>query len=306
MIRILKTVDTVPVGCRLEFVTFYMALGAEGRVHPNQTLEHREYLSAIDMMLRSARVFSPGMDATVLTDVHTDLAGMSFPVKHVASHMNPQRLMLERAIAQRNYILASNFSAPIVLLDSDILINGSLMPVFRQAFDVALTWRPDRRMPINGGFLILNNQRPERAKQFFSRFVSMYLERYADKADWFGDQLAFRDCVGLSHEQMVDREIVDIDGCRVLLLPCSTYNFSPKNQYRSICAHLSGKVVLHFKGQRKRLMSPYWKAWVKPGHSSLPWVQFIGWRERRWIARQAEGERAGSSVSVESQVKDAT
>lgn len=284
---------------RVEYVTFHAAVGAEGGVHPNQTLEHREYVAAIDMMFRSARFFHPKMAATVLTDAQTDLSGLTVPFTRVAGLVNPQRLMLERSLAQQDYVRTSDFAAPMVLLDSDILINGSLEPVFRQTFDVALTWRPDGHMPINGGFLILNNRRPERSKQFFDRFVSLYLERYADKADWFGDQLAFRDCVGLDQGRMPEQELRDVEGCLVLLLPCSTYNYSPNNQYRAIASYLREKVVLHFKGQRKRLMSPYWKAWLRPEHSLLPWVQFDGWLERRWLARQSAVERRASARAME-------
>jgi hypothetical protein len=153
-------------------------------------------------------------------------------------------------------------------------------------------------MPINGGFIILNNVRPDASKGFLNRFVSIYRSKYAGQASWYGDQLALRDCVGLRADEMSAHDIVERDGCRILLLPCSTYNFSPRNLYRAICSPLTDKVVLHFKGQRKRLMAPFWRARLGPAHSRLPWAQFIGWRERRWIARQAEIERRGSGASV--------
>jgi hypothetical protein len=97
---------------------------------------------------------------------------------------------------------------------------------------------------------------------------------------------------------MSEYQVVERDGCRLLLLPCSSYNFSPHNRYRAICSRLPDKAVLHFKGQRKRLMTPFWRAWLHPAHSYSPWVQYVGWRERRWIARQAEEERAGLSTAL--------
>jgi hypothetical protein len=204
--------------------------------------------------------------------------------------------MLERAMAQQRYVLASNMAVPMVLLDSDILLNGSLGSVFERNFDVALTWRPNHEMPINGGLIILNNARPEAAKTFFSKYVTVYRTKYAGQARWFGDQLALRDCVGLRPEEMGEAEIVERDGCRLLLLPCDTYNFSPPNRYRSICCGLPEKVVLHFKGQRKRLMAPFWRAWLHPSRSASPWVQLIGWQARRRIARLAAVERAAASA----------
>jgi hypothetical protein len=133
-------------GSFVEFATFYVAVGSE-TVHPNQTLAHREYLSAIDMMYRSARYYCRGLTATVLTDMQTELKGLSLPVKRVAQPINPKQLMLERAVAQRNYVLNRDFAAPIVLLDSDILINNSLAPVFQGTFVVDVTGLPDRQWP---------------------------------------------------------------------------------------------------------------------------------------------------------------
>lgn len=291
--------------CRrnLEFVTFHVALAPGETVHPNQALERTEQQRLIRLMSRSVRLLYPNSSLTLLTDARTANSGLSLPGRQVINEVKPENLMLERAVAQHRYVLASDMSAPIVLLDSDILLNGSLENVFQQTFDVALTWRPHDEMPINGGFLILNNVRPEASKEFFSRFLSIYRKKYAAQAGWFGDQLALRDCVGLRADNMSEREIIERDGCRVLLLPCSTYNFAPVNRYRSICSRLPEKVVLHFKGQRKRLMAAFWRAWLYPSYSRLPWAQFSGWRERRWIARLAEVERAGSSATMVEQVR---
>lgn len=272
----------------MEFVTFHVALGSSEEVHPNQTLKHREYLSMIDMMFASARLFHPDAKTTVLTDSDTDFSGMEHPVdRTVRCAIDNNKLMLERANAQSRHVQDSSFARPMVMLDSDILINASLLPIFERRFDVAVTWRDSDYMPINGGLLILNNARPAVAKRFFSRFTAIYLEKYSEQAAWFGDQLALRDCVGLGLADFAARETVEVDGCRILLLPCDTYNFSPSNRYGEICSELLGKVVLHFKGQRKRLMRPFWRAWLRPRRSYSPWVALDGWRERRWLSQQS-------------------
>jgi hypothetical protein len=283
----------------LEFVTFYVDVRSHEKVHPNQTLEHKDYLSHIDMMFRSARMFHPDIAATILTDSYTDLTGVSSPFKRVARQMDPRRLMLERAVAELQYVSESSLKAPIIFLDSDILMNGSIVELCREEFDVALTWRVDRNMPINGGFMILNPHRPEMAKRFFTGFVRIYQEHYAESSHWFGDQLALRDCIGLSYEEMAVKETVEIDGCRVRLLSCETYNFSPANQYGAICTSLAGKVVLHFKGERKRLMAPFWKAWLRPAYSRMPWDKLHGWIERRRLRRLSERERSAACPALQ-------
>jgi len=273
----------------LEFVTFHVALGSNEAVHPNQTLAHQEYLSMIDMMFASARLFHPSAKRTVLTDTGTDFGGVRHNFDQtVRSSIDGKKMMLERANAQLQHVRNSEFKTPMVILDSDILINGSLLPIFDNDFDVALTWRANEAMPINGGFLLLNNVRPAVTRQFFERFTRTYHEKYMDQATWFGDQLALRDCVGLSLDGMGEQKVVEVEGCRILLLPCDIYNYSPKNQYAAICTSLPDKAVLHFKGERKRLMRPFWRAWLQPRGSYAPWVHFNGWRQRQWLHQQVQ------------------
>ncbi|MDF0643251.1 MAG: hypothetical protein P0111_04425 [Nitrospira sp.] len=289
----------------MEFITFHVRLASYESVHPNQSMGFEEQVHLIRMMFNSVRYSCPGAIRTLLTNIQTSDVRLPLNCRRVTGPVNAKDLMLERAIAQERYLLASDMSTPMVLLDSDILLNGSLAAVFRRPFDVALTWRPNQEMPINGGLILLNNVRPDVTRTFFTRYVAIYKSKYAQQATWFGDQLALRDCVGLSIENMGEQIIIDHDGCRVLLLPCDTYNFSPRNHYRAICTSLPDKVVLHFKGQRKRLMAPFWRAWLRPAHSRLPWIRFMGWRERRVIAREAEQERQGTSQAMRKQTQGA-
>jgi hypothetical protein len=287
----------------MEFVTFHAWLSPEEVGHPNQSLSFAEQVRLMRLMIKSVSLWHPSSSMTLLTNARTAAWRLPWHCQRVVKEVTPRNLMLERAIAQERYVLESSMAAPMVLLDSDILLNGSLEKVFHRTFDVALTWRPNHEMPINGGLIILNNERPEAVKSFFSRYVSVYQTKYADQARWFGDQLALQDCVTLRAEDMSEYDIVERDGCRLLLLPCSIYNFSPHNRYRAICSRLPDKAVLHFKGQRKRLMAPFWRAWLHPAHSHSPWVNYVGWRERRWIARQAEEERAGLSTALPDQLR---
>lgn len=267
------------------FVTFHVSPASGSEVHPNQTLRHREYMSMIDMMFASARLIDRSARTVVLTDSNTDFSLCSTPIDAIVrTDIDAGKLMLERTCSQLSYIETSTFSAPIVILDSDILINAPLKPIFDVDFDVALTWRASKVQPINGGFLILNNRRPDVSRRFFQKFSSIYLERYAEQAAWYGDQLALRDCVGLSLTELRKHTLLEVDGCRILLLPCDSHNFSPDNKYTEIQADRPEKVVLHFKGERKRLMAPYWHAWLKPRRSFSPFVHLRAKQERKSLA----------------------
>jgi hypothetical protein len=145
----------------------------------------------------------------------------------------------------------------LVLLDSDILVNGPLAPLLEQDFDVALTWRDNPEMPINGGFMVLQSRRPEDVRRFFRRYVQLYRARHAASSDWYGDQFALRDLLALPTDAFGRVDVVDVEGCRVRLLPCARYNFSPRNRTRAVLRPLHGPTVLHFNGSRKRLMLLY-------------------------------------------------
>lgn len=252
----------------------------------------------IDMMFASARLMDSSARTAVLTDSGTDFSLCRTTIDaFFRADIDASKLMLERTRSQLRYVEASTFAAPIIILDSDILINGSLKKIFDVDFDVAVTWREREDQLINGGFLILNNRRPDVARRFFQKFSSIYLERYADQAAWYGDQLALRDCVGLSLEELRrKRTLVEVDGCRILLLPCETYNYSPKNRYSEILVDRPEKSVLHFKGECKRLMAPYWHAWLRPRKSFSPFVHLRARKERKFLERLAASEAGLSSI----------
>jgi len=281
-----------------EFVSFHADRPAVGGgAHPHTNLESDGYMQMLDLLFRSARLFHPGAVCTLLTDAATRLRLVRGPVRRVDAPIDHARLMLSRAQAQLRLVEASDFARPLVLLDSDILLNGSLRSVFAEDFDVALTWRASVDQPINGGLLLLGNHRPEAARRFFRRYVELYQERHAGdgRATWYGDQLALRDVVGLGYQQMSGTDMVEIDGCRVRLLPCATHNFSPDNRLAAIADGLADKCVLHFKGQRKRLMAPFWSTFLQPRESRWPWARLLGERARRRLQAAAQAEAAGTA-----------
>ena len=255
----------------------------------------------IEMLFRSARIFHRNAICTLLTDRETNMKklGIGFQRRNFA--IDHRALILSRSMAQFEYVNQFDFSHPLLLIDSDILVNGSIAPIFDADFDVALTWRSNKLMPINGGLIILNNRRPDAVRDFFRRFISIYQTSYSDSQNshWYGDQLALRDVINLRLEDYLDSKIMVVNGCRILLLSCDVYNFSPKNQYREICSDLSEKIILHFKGERKRLMTHFWKAWINTRASYWPWDWLQSRLERRWLLRQALAEQASKIAARE-------
>lgn len=246
----------------------------------------------IEMLFRSARIFHRNVICTLLTDSQTNMDKLATVFQRRNYEIDRQELMLSRSLAQFKYINEFDFSHPLLMIDTDILVNGSIQSIFDEDFDVALTWRNNKLMPINGGLIILNNRRPDAVRDFFGRFISIYETFYSDyeNSRWYGDQLALRDVINLSLVDYSDYKITMVNGCRILLLPCDVYNFFPKNKYKCICSDLSGKIILHFKGERKRLMGPFWKAWIMPKASYWPWDWLRARRQRQWLRRQSLAE----------------
>lgn len=249
------------------FVSFHAdrPVGVAG-AHPNANLDAAGYRRMLDQLFRSVRLSHHDAQCVLLTDAATSLRGIRGPVQRVDGRVDHGALMLSRSLAQDAFVGRHDFSRPLVLLDSDILLNGSLEPLFAEDFDVGVTWRPIKNMPLNGGLIVLNNRRPAVSRAFFAEFVRTYRERFAadGNAAWYGDQLALQECVGLDCTQLAQQELVVKNGCRIRLLPCDTYNFSPENRFEAIAGGLPDKLVLHFKGQRKRLMEPFWRTFLAP------------------------------------------
>ena len=275
-----------------EFVTFHSDRPVDDAgAHPNANLGAGEYMRMIDMLFRSVRLFHRHARCTLLTDAATRVNGVRGRWRRSVHEVDYRRLMLSRTRAQHDYVSAHDFRCPLALIDSDILVNGSLGSLCDQDFDVALTVRPSKRMPINGGLIILNNRRPDRSRAFVRRLLEIYETRFTDDAQWYGDQLALVACLDRPVRELSEAAPVTVGDVRVLLLPCETFNFSSDADPRAIERPLPDKRILHFKGPRKPLMPLYWAAHLRPREFAFPFRWYpraIGARAiRDAIARQA-------------------
>lgn len=271
----------------MHFVTFHTWSRSPDSAHSKANL-CVNYEQLIGLMFESTLIFHRDASLTLLTDSFSQFNKIPSNIEVLRFDIDGKEMMLERGMAQCNYVMNRLDRSPIVFLDSDILLNGSLDNIFEHDFDVALTWRRNEKMPINGGVLIINNVRPTSSKRFFNKYIETYREKYSDSASWYGDQLALMDIVDLKPNEYESNKVVDVDGCKVLLLSCEVFNYSPDNSYKEISSNLDGKVILHFKGPRKRLMLHYWKAWSMPRRCFSPLVWLCAWRERLWLRMQAK------------------
>jgi|CXWL01.1.fsa_nt_gi hypothetical protein len=279
----------------VSIATFHVEINRDGGgPHPNANLKSEQYLDMVDMLFMSAQQFHPESKCIVLTDETTRLGAVSSYCSRMNYAVRHDKIMLDRMGAQRAFIKEYDFSRPLVLADSDVLINNSLDSVFQQDFDVGLTWRDNSEMPINGGIILVNNRRRDASRRFFTVMHEIYESKYADRAEWYGDQYAIRDFIGMTVEEIASHHgMVEAQGCRILLLPCEQYNYSPKNAVTSIASRFPDKYVLHFKGERKPLMKLYWQAHLLSLKSWNPFVWLCARRARRAICEGVSSEQGG-------------
>ena len=258
----------------MQFVTFHIQRSDEDVKHADSDVarfDARMYVRMIDMMFDSAARYHPDMEPVVLTSPCTDLSELRRTVQRKDGPAAPESIMLDRTLAQLRHLEDCAFDGPIVMLDSDILVFGSLARLFREDFDVAVTWRDNPTMPVNNGVLLLNDRHPAAVRRFFRRYADIYRRSYSRQADWYGDQLAMAELIGLPAREYASRRTVDVEGCRVRLLPCSTYNARPKAKLLHVLFPGVRRRILHFKADKKRLMRDYWRlhfsgtgVWTEP------------------------------------------
>ncbi len=239
-----------------------------------------DYSLLIDLMFRSASIFHQNCQRVVLTDFQTNLGYLdkSIQAHRIKIDPNGVPLMFSRLVAQIDYIKSNNFSSDMVFLDSDILINANLESIFEKEFDIALTIRDLDIMPVNWGVMLVSQNAGQHVIKFFEKILTIFKEKYFTGDVFWRDQYALMDAIGRDSFFNRSSDIICIDGVKILLIPCNTYNFSPDNHlskstFSSIAFELKQKQIIHFKGERKKLMYPYWKCYLS--HREQPGVETL-------------------------------
>ncbi|KAK3262792.1 hypothetical protein CYMTET_28371 [Cymbomonas tetramitiformis] len=166
-------------------------------------MESRKVMGLLKQLFDSARASHPGCRLVLLTDDKTQFdtdylspPGPRVQVKRVAN-LDPGEQMVSRMKARIRFLAAENAESNVVFLDSDMLIVNGLNKVFDQnwkhsPFDLALTWRHDPKMPVNGGIMFVPKSKIFKAKTFLEGML--HITNHAQNATrrWFGtsDQVA--------------------------------------------------------------------------------------------------------------------
>ena len=253
----------------LTFVTFHVDSSKETakKIYNQDNKDFRNdynYILLINLLFRSVSIFHPNCRKVVLTDMNTRLAGLDDDIEVYRTSLDPESIMFSRLVAQFNYVNTQQIDSDIILIDSDMLVNANLEHLFEEDFSVALTYRyleAVKDMPINGGIIFLSRDRKQEAIKFLEKVYQIYQEKYLkDYQSWWGDQYALIDAIGFDNFHSRQSDVMLVDEQKIKLLDCEIYNFSPGRNPNSIVREHKDKVILHFKGSRKKIMPLYWQA----------------------------------------------
>jgi lipopolysaccharide biosynthesis glycosyltransferase len=197
-----------------------------------------------EIMVASVRIAMPGARIVQMTDLDTrTVPGVDDVLRKPwdRKFLMPYRLLhLEEFPA-----------ADVIFLDADVVVQRDLRPLFRDEFDVALTYRDEtdpslrkspeayQMMPFNTGVML---SRPS-GREFWAEAHRACRAMAEERRSWFGDQLAIK-------------EVAARTKLKIRQYPCALYNYSPSRWEED----LSEKFVIHYKGKNRKIwMVERWK-----------------------------------------------
>ena len=248
----------------ITFVAFYMDVSAAtmARIHSmTSTITVTEPHRYMGAMFASARRFHSDCRLVILTDEATPFPPQT-AAEIVRLPLDAGKPMLSRARAWLAYL--QNARGHTVFLDSDILINGDLSHVFAADFAVGLTYRDERKWPINAGINFAHGRRLNEAAAFHAMWLARLQARDISGAVWGGDQDVLRELFAEVDFARDDSFTGRLDGLDVLFLPCARYNYSTRRA-ADMRGHYPERLALHFKGERKPFMLPYFERHIREG-----------------------------------------
>jgi hypothetical protein len=285
----------------MHFVAFHVEPSAAGaaRITESCSAFHADtnYRRLLTILFASVELFHAGATPAVLSDEHTPLDFLPPNVKVRRYRVDPDRITYSRVVAQVDYMQSLGVDSPVFFLDSDMIVNADLAPLSAEECDLALTYRNHPEMPLNGGLILVRGGSAGRGARFLEHVRATYASQFSSSQHWWGDQLALIAAVGRKRFESRKEDLLTVDGVRIRLLPCAQYNFSPDNRIRSISHELRDKCILHFKGERKRLMPLYWNTYLAPSTTVAGRLRLDRfWRQQSLRLRDYR-ERAASNFN---------
>lgn len=254
-----------------KIIVFYVQ--AVGSAHASAPKKNALSITEqIKLLHQSAQQSNPDFNLTILTSADTPLDGLDFDYERVNCEIDPRALMRERNRVQLQYVEASaDHKIPFVLLDTDILLNIDPVTLFKESYDIGLTWRANNDMPINGGVVLVSNRNPEASKVFYRRLYENQINDPLELAHWFGEQRSMSKIIGLALPQLRQTPEMTKDGVVYRFFPCDTHNHTPRYLGVFDRKKILSPAIFHFKGSAARFMREFWFYHLADNANRITW-----------------------------------
>ena len=182
-----------------------------------------------NVMVSALNNAMPGVEIVQLTDMNTPAVDGTTPIRS-------DRKFDNLTIFRMDHL--SRLDGDVLCIDTDVIVQKDMSPVFAFDFDVALTWRSELihdpngvnitiLMPFNTGVIFSRNP------FFWEEAVRFVIDK---DIGWYSDQIAV---ASLSNH------------FNVLKLHCDNFNYTPKNEDDN----LSARYAVHYKGKARKFMN---------------------------------------------------
>ncbi|HVQ12917.1 MAG TPA: hypothetical protein VMS40_04975 [Vicinamibacterales bacterium] len=252
---------------RLNIFSFHITVPASHRVIDYVDVKHDhwlfDYRKLASHLTWAASTFNPCSRVVFVTgedqpepEAHCDLT----TVRVTSDAAAP---MFERVKSMAAYVASDAFDRDTAFLDTDAFPNRPLAPIFRDDFDIGVTYRTTPGyMRLNEGVVFCRHASKDAVRRFFGSYMATYeylrsdpviREYYGDIDRWRGGQLSLN-AVALP-EQITGSRTWSTDGIRIRMFPCNDYNYWVQPKNLSVRPKSwDRKFVLHLKGDSKWLV----------------------------------------------------
>lgn len=193
--------------------------------------EHSSSRQVAELMIASVRRSMPGVKVVQMADPATPALPVDEVMRKPFNHNFWVPWLVE---------FLSEIPGEVLFLDSDVIVQRDLSPMFLAKADVVVTYRgpkvmEGRQMPFLFG--VVASSTPELWLEVRDRVLAMPNE---EDQGWWGQQLAIFD--------MWQEEKNGRGKWKIASVPCDPYNYVPKSPTDTP----ADKWVLHFKGPKRK------------------------------------------------------
>jgi hypothetical protein len=227
-------------------------------------LRGQEFVELAKLSIASVRKVYP----TALVYVYTDDPENTPHIENTTRCELPsgRPAMVANLDAQLLHLNTGEYGSKVLFLDADVLLRK---PIELGPVDVLVTYRHSvtgegkdqlaALMPFNYG--VVGAVVSAKTREAWTWMRAQVLNMSPTEQNWYGNQLALAALVGAPPESGSEVKTVPISwslrdlGTPITVQqhPCETFNYTPQAEGEDV----SGKFVLHFKGNRKQMMDAY-------------------------------------------------